>query len=46
VIDRKKLANAHKLYVDNNLGTRDDSIGMQYLIPGWKYDPKRPALVR
>ena len=45
-IDRAKLEAAHKLYVDNNLGTRDDSIGMQYLIPGWKFDGKRPCMVR
>ena len=25
---------------------RDDSIAMQYLLPGWAFDPKRPALVR
>jgi glucarate dehydratase len=45
-IDRKKLDAAHKLYVDNGCGTRDDARGMQFLIPGWTYDPKRPALVR
>ncbi|MFR0771382.1 MAG: glucarate dehydratase, partial [Limosilactobacillus pontis] len=37
---------AHQLYVDNHLGARDDAAAMQYLIPGWKFDPKRPALVR
>ena len=26
------------------LGARDDAVAMQYLIPGWKFDPKRPAL--
>ena len=25
---------------------RDDAMAMQYLIPGWKFDHKRPALVR
>ena len=25
---------------------RDDAIAMQYLIPGWKFDNKRPSLVR
>ena len=25
---------------------RDDSVAMQYLIPGWKFDNKRPCLVR
>ncbi|WP_270573973.1 enolase C-terminal domain-like protein [Candidatus Collinsella stercoripullorum] len=45
-IDRGALAKAHQLYVDNDLGTRDDSIAMQYLIPEWKFDAKRPCLVR
>ena len=40
------IKKAHQLYVDNNLGARDDAAAMQYLIPGWKFDPKRPALVR
>ena len=45
-IDRDALAKAHQLYVENNLGTRDDAAAMQYLIPGWKFDGKRPCLVR
>lgn len=45
-IDRAKLDAAHKLYVDNNCGTRDDARGMQFYIPGWTYDPHRPAMVR
>lgn len=45
-VDREQIMKAHKVYMDNCLGARDDSIGMQYLIPGWKFDPKRPALVR
>ena len=45
-IDRAKLDAAHKLYVDNGCGTRDDACGMQYLIPGWEYDPHRPSMVR
>ncbi len=45
-IDRAKLEAAHKLYVDNGCGTRDDAKGMQYYIPGWTYDPHRPAMVR
>jgi spore coat protein CotF len=24
----------------------NDAIGMQYLIPGWKFDNKKPCLVR
>ena len=45
-IDRDALEKAHQLYLENDLGTRDDSISMQYLIPGWKFDGKRPCLVR
>ena len=45
-IDRGALEAAHQLYLANDLGTRDDSIAMQYLIPGWKFDGKRPCLVR
>lgn len=45
-IDMDQVYKAHQNYVDNNLGTRDDAKVMQYLIPGWKFDPKRPCLVR
>ena len=45
-IDRDALAKAHQLYLDNDLGTRDDAVAMQYLIPGWKFDGKCPCLVR
>ena len=45
-LDRAKLDAAHKLYVDNGCGTRDDARGMNALIPGWTYDPHRPAMVR
>ena len=45
-LDREQLMKAHQLYLDNCLGGRDDAVGMQYLIPGWKFDPKRPCLVR
>lgn len=27
-------------------GARNDAVGMQYLIPGWKFDNKRPSMVR
>jgi glucarate dehydratase len=30
----------------HGLGARDDAVAMQYLLPGWQFDPKRPALVR
>jgi glucarate dehydratase len=45
-IDYDELAKAHELYKQHGLGARDDSIAMQSLIPGWKFDNKRPCLVR
>ena len=45
-LDRAKVQAAHELYLEHGLGARDDSIAMQYLVPGWRFDPKRPCLVR
>lgn len=45
-LDREKLKKANALYLEKGLGARDDAIAMQYLIPGWTFDPKRPSLVR
>ena len=44
--DLDAIENAHELYKSKGLGGRDDAIAMQFLIPGWKFDPKRPSLVR
>lgn len=45
-IDMDALEKAHALYIEHGLGARDDAVAMQYLIPGWKFDNKRPCLVR
>lgn len=45
-LDSDRLAAAHELYLSHRLGARDDSVAMQYLVPGWSFDPKRPCLVR
>lgn len=45
-IDHVQLERAHELYRGMGLGGRDDALAMQYLIPDWKFDPKRPCLVR
>ena len=45
-IDMDAVAKAHELYKGMGLGARDDSIAMQYMIPGWKFDNKKPCLVR
>ena len=34
------------LYKTLGPGARDDAMAMQYLMPGWTYDPKRPSLGR
>ena len=45
-LDMIEVEKAHQLYLRHGLGARDDAAAMQYLIPGWKFDPKRPCLVR
>jgi glucarate dehydratase len=45
-IDQERLDAAHALYRKMNLGARDDQAAMQFLVPGWQFDPKRPCLVR
>ena len=45
-VDREQIMKANKLYMDNCLGARDDAIGMQFLVPNWKFDNKRPCMVR
>ncbi|HEV6967365.1 glucarate dehydratase [Roseateles sp.] len=45
-LDMAAVEKAHQLYKQHGLGARDDAIAMQYLIPGWTFNPKRPALDR
>jgi glucarate dehydratase len=45
-IDMEQIEAAHRLYQGMGLGARDDAVAMQFLIPGWKFDNKRPCLVR
>jgi glucarate dehydratase len=45
-LDMAEVEKAHQLYLQHGLGARDDAMAMQYLIPGWKFDNKRPSLVR
>ncbi|HEX5683424.1 MAG TPA: glucarate dehydratase [Ideonella sp.] len=45
-LDMTEVEKAHQLYRQHGLGARDDSAAMQHLMPGWTFDPKRPALVR
>jgi glucarate dehydratase len=41
-----QIEKAHALHNQMGPGARDDAAAMQFLIPGWKFDPKRPCLVR
>ena len=45
-LDMAEVEKAHQLYKQHGLGARDDAVAMQYLLPGWTFDPKRPALDR
>jgi glucarate dehydratase len=45
-LDMAEVDKAHQLYRQHGLGARDDAVAMQYLIPNWTFDPKRPCLVR
>ena len=45
-IDMDAVAQAHERYKGMGLGARNDSVAMQFLIPGWSFDNKRPCLVR
>ena len=45
-IDMAQVEAAHQVYLGMGLGARNDAVAMQYLIPGWKFDPKKPCLVR
>lgn len=43
-LDMQQVETAHKLYLKESLGARDDATAMQYLRPGWTFNPKRPCL--
>ena len=45
-LDVDALEAAHQAYRNMGLGARDDAVAMQYLIPGWKFDNKRPCMLR
>ena len=45
-IDMAEVEKAHRLYQEKALGARDDAAAMQFLIPGWTFNNKRPCLVR
>ncbi len=45
-VDMDQVLKAHELYKRLPSGARDDGAAMQYLIPGWSYDPRKPSMVR
>lgn len=45
-IDMQAIEEANQLYRSLPAGARNDAMAMQYLIENWKFDPKKPALVR
>jgi glucarate dehydratase len=44
--DLARIEEAHRLHRRLGSTERDDTIAMEFLIPGWRFDPKRPCLVR
>ncbi len=44
-VDMEQIDRAHALYNTMELGARDDAQAMQFLVPGWKFNPKRPCLI-
>ena len=45
-LDMQQIMNAHELHKKLANSARNDAIAMQYLIPGWQFDRKRPCMVR
>ncbi|OBW95254.1 enolase C-terminal domain-like protein [Gallibacterium salpingitidis] len=45
-LDMEKVLLAHELHKKLPSGARNDAIPMQFYYPGWKFDRKRPAMVR
>jgi glucarate dehydratase len=45
-IEMARVEAAHRLYQAHGLGARDDAAAMQFLIPGWTFEAKKPCLVR
>ena len=45
-VDMAQVEKGFQLYQSLGSGGRDDAAGMQFLIPGWEFDPKKPSMVR
>ena len=44
VLDMEKVEEAHRMYQNSAPEQRNDAVAMQFLRPGWAFDPKRPCL--
>ena len=44
--EMERVMEANRLYNQMDNHDRDDAMAMRYLIPGWRYDSKKPCLVR
>jgi glucarate dehydratase len=45
-VDMDKVMKANALYNSLENHDRDDAMAMQYVIPDWKFNPKKPTLIR
>ena len=45
-LDMDQVMKAHELHKKLSTGARNDAMAMQYLIPGWTFDRKRPCMIR
>lgn len=45
-LDRARVEEARQLHEKVASESRDDAIAMQFLVPGWQFDNKRPSLAR
>ncbi|HAT00781.1 MAG TPA: glucarate dehydratase, partial [Pantoea agglomerans] len=45
-LDWEQVNKANQLYQSLPAGARNDATAMQYLVPGWTFDRKRPAFGR
>ena len=45
-IDMARVEQAYDLYKRVGTTARDDAMAMQHLVRDWKYDPKKPSMVR
>lgn len=43
-LDMERVEAAHRLYREIGFSGRDDAAAMQFLMPNWKFNPKRPCL--